>query len=118
MKFSTVSGSTNILVSFIDLISSQSINCSYKGNPSLCRQITTMSTVCDVKWASQNCSLSFHTIGVWPENADGTDVNTVCRNADSSLLATGDDFGRVKLFMNPAIQPKVSNGSLISIFVY
>lgn len=63
----------------------------------------------DVKWATQNCSLTFQTIGVWPENADGTDVNAVCLNADGSVLASGDDFGRVKLFMYPTIQPKVGH---------
>lgn len=61
----------------------------------------------DTKWATQNCSLSFSTVGVWPENADGTDVNAVCRSSDSSLLASGDDWGKVKLFSFPTSQPKV-----------
>lgn len=77
------------------------------GNPSLCRQITSPSQTCDLKWATQNCSLSFQTIGVWPEHADGTEVNTVCKNAESTLIATGDDSGKVKLFLHPASQPKV-----------
>lgn len=78
------------------------------GNPTLCRQITSTSQILDVKWATQNCSLSFQTIGVWPEYADGTDINAVCRNSEASLLASGDDFGKVKLFLYPATQPKVS----------
>lgn len=61
----------------------------------------------DTTWATQNCSLSFSTVGVWPENADGTDVNTVCRSSDLSLLASGDDWGKVKLFSFPTSQPKV-----------
>lgn len=44
---------------------------------------------------------------MWPEYADGTDINAVCRNAESSLLASGDDFGKVKIFLYPATQPKV-----------
>lgn len=80
----------------------------FLGNPTLCRQITNMPNICDVKWATQNCSLTFQTIGAWPENADGTDVNAVCLNADANILASGDDFGRVKLFTYPTIQPKVS----------
>lgn len=62
----------------------------------------------DTEWASQTCSLSFQTVGVWPENADGTDVNTVCRSYDKSLLVSGDDWGKVKLFSFPSSQPKVS----------
>lgn len=79
----------------------------FSGNPTLCRQITSPSQMCDITWATQNCSLSFQTIGVWPENADGTDINAVCKNFEGSLIATGDDFGKVKLFLYPATQPKV-----------
>lgn len=86
------------------------------GNPSLCRQITSLTNICDLTWASQNCSLSFQTVGIWPENADGTDINSVCRNNDGTLLASGDDFGKVKLFLNPSIQPKVS--FFICIYLY
>jgi echinoderm microtubule-associated protein-like 1/2 len=52
--------------------------------------------------------LSFETIGIWPESADGTDINTVAKSNDSELLATGDDYGKVNLFSYPAMQPKVS----------
>lgn len=62
----------------------------------------------DVSWVTHNCSLSFQTVGVWPENADGTDVNTISRSSDLSLLASGDDWGKVKLFAYPTSQPKVS----------
>ncbi|XP_031616634.1 echinoderm microtubule-associated protein-like 2 isoform X2 [Contarinia nasturtii] len=80
-------------------------------NPTLCRQITSPSQTCDIKWATQNCSLSFQTIGVWPEHADGTDINGVCKNFEGSLMATGDDFGKVKLFLYPATQPKTLSHS-------
>ncbi|XP_055316074.1 echinoderm microtubule-associated protein-like 2 isoform X2 [Sitodiplosis mosellana] len=80
-------------------------------NPTLCRQITSSSTTNDIKWATQNCSLSFQTIGVWPEHADGTDINAVCKNFEGSLMASGDDFGKVKLFLYPATQPKTLSHS-------
>lgn len=43
-------------------------------------------------------------IGVWPRNADKADVN--CANLSSSglSLATGDDFGFVKLFEFPVTE--------------
>jgi echinoderm microtubule-associated protein-like 1/2 len=77
------------------------------GNPNLCRQITNASTLRDVEWATQTCSISYETIGIWPEGADGTDINVVNRSKDKTLLATGDDFGKVKLFAFPASKPKV-----------
>uniref|UniRef100_A0A673Y2Y9 EMAP like 2 n=1 Tax=Salmo trutta TaxID=8032 RepID=A0A673Y2Y9_SALTR len=43
---------------------------------------------------------------VWPDGADGTDINAVCRSHDSSLLASADDFGKVHLFANPCSQPR------------
>lgn len=51
--------------------------------------------------------MSFETVGIWPEGADGTDINVASRSQDKSLLATGDDFGKVKLFAYPASKPKV-----------
>jgi echinoderm microtubule-associated protein-like 1/2 len=70
--------------------------------------LTNQSATTDVEWATQNCALSFETIGIWPESADGTDINTVARSNDSKILATGDDFGKVNLYNFPAMQPKVS----------
>ncbi|XP_006568143.2 echinoderm microtubule-associated protein-like 2 isoform X7 [Apis mellifera] len=75
-------------------------------NPGVCRQIPQSSIMRDMKWASHTCVISFETIGIWPEGADGTDVNNCTRSSDSKLLATGDDFGKVKLFSYPACQPK------------
>ncbi|KAL7025362.1 hypothetical protein ACKWTF_013453 [Chironomus riparius] len=75
-------------------------------NPNLCRQITNSSSLRDTEWASNSCAISFETIGIWPEGADGTDINVVNRNFDKSLMATGDDFGKVKLFTYPASKPK------------
>ncbi|XP_031836389.1 echinoderm microtubule-associated protein-like 2 isoform X3 [Nomia melanderi] len=75
-------------------------------NPGVCRQIPQPSALRDVEWATHTCIISFETIGIWPEGADGTDVNNCSRSGDSKLLATGDDFGKVKLFSYPACQSK------------
>lgn len=79
----------------------------FAGNPGVCRQIPQSSMLRDVIWATHTCVISFNTIGIWPEGADGTDVNNCTRSDDGKLLATGDDFGRVKLFSYPVCQPKV-----------
>lgn len=47
-------------------------------------------------------------IGIWPENADGSDVNTCSRSHSQKLVATGDDFGKVNIYSYPACQPKVT----------
>jgi hypothetical protein len=79
----------------------------FLGNPNLCRQVTQSSTLRDVEWATQTCTLTFETIGIWPDGADGTDVNVASRSHDKNLIATGDDFGKVKLYAFPANKPKV-----------
>ena len=45
--------------------------------------------------------------GIWPDGADGTDVNSVSRSNGKKLLATGDDFGNVNLFRYPCVSDKV-----------
>ncbi|XP_018374218.1 PREDICTED: echinoderm microtubule-associated protein-like 2 isoform X6 [Trachymyrmex cornetzi] len=75
-------------------------------NPGVCRQIPQSSMLRNVDWATHTCVISFETIGIWPEGADGTDVNNCTRSGDGKLLATGDDFGKVKLFSHPVCQPK------------
>lgn len=62
----------------------------------------------DVEWATSTCTLSFATLGIWPEGADGTDVNTCSKANQTAVLATGDDFGKIKMFSNPACHQKVS----------
>uniref|UniRef100_A0A1I8HE55 HELP domain-containing protein n=2 Tax=Macrostomum lignano TaxID=282301 RepID=A0A1I8HE55_9PLAT len=71
-----------------------------------CRQVPAAATLRDVAWATQRCTLTFHTAGIWPEGADGTDVNACDRNSGHSLLASGDDFGQVCLFRHPCYQAK------------
>ncbi|CAG9819557.1 unnamed protein product [Phaedon cochleariae] len=76
-------------------------------NAGTCRQIPQSGLVRDVEWASNTCPLTFTTAGVWPENADGTDVNACDRSRrDADLLVTADDFGKVKLYSYPVIQTK------------
>ncbi|XP_076314388.1 echinoderm microtubule-associated protein-like 2 isoform X6 [Tachypleus tridentatus] len=75
-------------------------------NASICRQVTDMAVVRDITWETQTCTLGFNVLGVWPETADGSDINTCDRSHNKKLLVTGDDFGKVKLFLFPACQPK------------
>ncbi|XP_032367934.1 echinoderm microtubule-associated protein-like 2 isoform X2 [Etheostoma spectabile] len=71
-----------------------------------CKHVTNMDTVRNQEWATSTCTLSFTTFGIWPDGADGTDINAVCRSHDGSLLASADDFGKVHLFSFPCSQPR------------
>ncbi|KAJ0405579.1 hypothetical protein P43SY_009628 [Pythium insidiosum] len=64
-------------------------------------QLRSASALKDVVWATWTCTLGWPVQGIWPECADGTDINAVCASASRTLLATGDDSGRVKIFRYP-----------------
>ena len=58
----------------------------------------------DTDWDSWTCTLGWPVQGIWPPSADGTDINAVDRSHDHRLLATADDFGKVKLFRYPCVE--------------
>ena len=75
-------------------------------------QVTDLDQLDDLdSWASQRCTITFETLGIWPEIADGTDIN-VC-DANGDLLIVGDDFGRVKLYNYPAHRTHVKSKELL-----
>ncbi|XP_058860865.1 echinoderm microtubule-associated protein-like 2 isoform X2 [Acipenser ruthenus] len=80
-------------------------------NSSNCKQVTNADTVRNLEWASSTCVLGIGVFGIWPDGADGTDINAVCSSHDRKLLATADDFGKVQLFSNPCSQPRAPSYS-------
>ncbi|XP_050404187.1 echinoderm microtubule-associated protein-like 2 isoform X5 [Patella vulgata] len=73
-----------------------------------CRQVTSPDNVRNVQWATQTCTLGFNVAGIWPEGADGTDVNTCGRTKNHTVIASGDDFGKVNLYKYPCCKPRSS----------
>ena len=47
------------------------------------------------------CGHSWFTQGIWPPCSDGTDINSCDRSRNGKVMATGDDFSKIKLFRYP-----------------
>ncbi|KAK3717333.1 hypothetical protein QZH41_011562 [Actinostola sp. cb2023] len=65
------------------------------------RQTLTNHDMERIDWSTFTCVLGPMVKGVYPPLTDVTDVNSTARSHDYVLLASGDDFGMVKLFNYP-----------------
>ncbi|KAI1896973.1 hypothetical protein AGOR_G00100430 [Albula goreensis] len=54
-----------------------------------------------ITWATWTSVLGDEVLGIWPRNSDKADVNCACVSHAGLSMATGDDFGLVKLFDFP-----------------
>ena len=57
----------------------------------------------DIAWYTWTCALGFPVQGIFNALSDGSDIQSVCRANSSSVIATGDSSGRVRLFKYPSI---------------
>ncbi|TYZ57872.1 hypothetical protein PybrP1_010272 [[Pythium] brassicae (nom. inval.)] len=64
-------------------------------------QVRSATAVRNTAWATWTCTLGWPVQGIWPECADGTDINAVCASGSRTLLAAGDDSSLVKIFRFP-----------------
>ena len=68
-----------------------------------CQQDTNgASNTKDTQWATNNAKFGWLVDGIFPAGTDGSHVNYVDFSHDGQVIATGDDYGLVNLFRNPA----------------
>eukprot|EP00898_Chlorokybus_atmophyticus_P002667 jgi/Chlat1/3400/Chrsp23S03816 len=71
-------------------------------------QIKNSSELRDADWHTFTCTIAWPTQGIWPSEADGSDINACARTRqgawweDECVLASADDFGLIKLFRFPS----------------
>jgi microtubule-associated protein-like 6 len=57
----------------------------------------------DTEWETQTCVLAWPLKGAWGPYEDGAYLNCCCRSSSGELVATGDVFGRVRIYRYPAV---------------
>jgi len=62
----------------------------------------TPSQMTSVLWATETCKFGWCVEGIYPSGTDGTHINGVDMTSDKHLIATGDDYGLVNFYRNPA----------------
>jgi len=60
------------------------------------------SNTVDTIWATNNSKFGWLVDGIFPSGTDGTHINYVDFSKDGNLIATGDDYGLVNIWRNPA----------------
>lgn len=63
----------------------------------------------DEKWATYTVKLGWWVQGIFPRLTSGDHVNGVDRNKGEDVIATGDDWGLVNLYRNPALKSAKAN---------
>jgi WD40 repeat protein len=60
------------------------------------------SNTVSTQWATGHAKFGWLVDGIFPTGTDGTHINGVDFSKDNNIIATGDDYGLVNLFRNPA----------------
>jgi echinoderm microtubule-associated protein-like 1/2 len=60
------------------------------------------SNTVDTIWATSTAKFGWLVDGIFPNGTDGTHVNSVNFSKDGNLIATGDDYGLLNVWRNPA----------------
>eukprot|EP00759_Apiculatamorpha_spiralis_P014338 PhF_6_TR21028/c1_g1_i1/m.30235/K18598/EML6; echinoderm microtubule-associated protein-like 6 len=66
-------------------------------------QFTKSRDLRNTAWATFTSILGWDVQGIWPLEADGSDVNAVARSRKAKYLASAEDSGNVRLFNYPCV---------------
>lgn len=69
------------------------------------KHISSAKELRDVKWDTWSSTIGWPCQGIWESGYDGSDINAVARSNSGHLLASGDDFSKVKIYMYPTLNP-------------
>ena len=58
----------------------------------------------DVEWTTWTCPLGWHVQGLWPKKDDPIEYACADRSSDTSVVVTGDDYGRVSIRRFPCVE--------------
>ena len=67
----------------------------------------------DVEWATWSCPYGWFVRGIYPKFDESVDFLSICRSEDNSLLATGDNFGRLSLWRYPVQETGAARKSYV-----
>ncbi|OPL33558.1 hypothetical protein AM593_00500, partial [Mytilus galloprovincialis] len=66
-----------------------------------------------ITWADWTSVVGPEVLGIWPKDSPNADVNCTHLSHHGNALATGDDFGYVKLFDFPCREKHVRSSDFI-----
>ena len=75
------------------------------------KQVTSASSMRDVRWATRTCTLGWGVQGVYDAGQGGQEVASVDVSSDGHLCVSGDDRGLVNLYRWPVLKGAKSNGA-------
>ena len=78
-----------------------------------CKRITAKEEIQSIHWVTWTGVLGSEVNGIWPKYTQVNDINATDASFDHQVIATGDDFGLVKLFRFPCVK-KGQSWSLVS----
>ena len=74
------------------------------GSNTQMQQITSATSMRDQNYAPFTCTLGWPVQGIFPEGADGTEVNGLCIDEKKKYVVTSNDSGLVRLFNFPCLK--------------